>query len=181
VKRANRARTKNKTVLAFWLVPARPERDLFAELIRILAVELKAPRFEPHLTICSGPDTKTMRGALKTITAYAVRLRVRGLAAGEEYTKSLFIRFRATSTLDDLNRQLRRAAKLPTRAIPDPHVSLLYMNMPLSSGKELARTIHLPFREVTFDSIKLVRCNSSTKTANDINSWRVIATKKLSG
>jgi len=179
VKRANRARTKNKTVLAFWLVPARPERDLFAELIRILAVELKAPRFEPHLTICSGPDTKTVRAALKTIMNEAVRLRVRGLSASGDYTKSLFIRFTATSALDDLNRQLRRAAKLPVRPLRNPHVSLLYANVPLSSEKELARTIHLPFREVIFDSIKVVRCNSSTKTPADVRGWRVLATKKL--
>ena len=166
-------------MLAFWLVPARPERDLFAELIRILALELKAPRFEPHLTICSGPDTRTVRDALKTITNDAVRLRVRGLAASGEYTKSLFIRFTATSALDDLNRQLRRAAKLPVRPLRDPHVSLLYAKVPLSSEKELARTIHLPFREVIFDSIKVVRCNSSTKTSGDVRGWRVLATKKL--
>ena len=167
-------------MLAFWLVPARPERDLFAELIRILAIELKAPRFEPHLTICSGPDTKTVRDALKTITNDAVRLRVRGLAASGDYTKSLFIRFTATSALDDLNRQLRRAAKLPVRALRDPHVSLLYASMPLSSKKELARTIHLPFREVIFDSIKVVRCNSVTKTPADVRSWRVLRNEETS-
>ena len=166
-------------MLAFWLVPAKPERDLFAELIRILAVELKAPRFEPHLTICSGPDTKAMRAALKKITNGAMRLRVRGLSASGDYTKSLFIRFAAAPPLDDLNRQLRRAAELPVRAIRDPHVSLLYTSMPLSSKKELARTIHLPFREVIFDSIKVVRCNSSTTTSTDVKAWRVLATKKL--
>lgn len=179
MKRANRARTKDKTLLAFWLVPARPERDLFAELIRILAVELKAPRFEPHLTIFLGPDTKTVRGALKKIKNDPVRLRVRGLAASGEYSKSVFIRLTATSALDDLNRQLRRAAKLHVRALRDPHVSLLYTNIPLSSEKELAHTIHLPFREVIFDSIKIVRCNSSTKTPADVKGWRVLSTKKL--
>ena len=120
-----------------------------------------------------------MRAALKKITNDAMRLRVRGLSASGDYTKSLFIRFTATSALDDLNRQLRRAAKLPVRALRDPHVSLLYTNMPLSSEKELARTIHLPFREVIFDSIKVVRCNSSTKTPADVRGWRVLATKKL--
>jgi hypothetical protein len=148
-------------------------------MIRILAIELKAPRFEPHLTICSGPDTKTVRAALKMIRNEAVRLRVRGPSAGGDYTKSLFIRFTTTSVLDDLNRQLRRAARLPASALRDPHVSLLYANMPLPSKKELARTIHLPFREVIFDSIKIVRCNSSTRTPADIRGWRVLSTKKL--
>ena len=108
-----------------------------------------------------------------------MRLRVRGLSASGDYTKSLFIRFAAAPPLDDLNRQLRRAAELPVGAIRDPHVSLLYTSMPLSSKKELARTIHLPFREVIFNSIKVVRCNSSTTTSTDVKAWRVLATKKL--
>ena len=58
-----------------------------------------------------------------------------GSCSQHEYTKSLFIRFKATSALDDLNRQLRRAAKLSVRALRDPHVSLLYANVPLPSKR----------------------------------------------
>lgn len=178
MKRANRARTR--TVIAFWLTPARTRRDLFAELIRILAKELKVPRFEPHLTICSGPDTKELRDAVRKVTGTPVRLNVTEVAATNDYTKSLFIRFAGNPALEEINRKLRGVAELPGGNIRDPHVSLLYSTIPLAAKKDLAATIRLPFREVVFDSIKAVRCNAETKTPADVYSWRVIATKKLS-
>jgi len=63
----------------------------------------------------------------------------------------------------------------------DPHVSLLYKRLPASMRRELAASIKLPFREIKFDQVKTVSCNRSTETRKDVQSWRVIATKKLSG
>jgi 2'-5' RNA ligase len=179
VKRANRARTKQQTTIVYWLVPARPHRDLFARLIAILARELKAPRFEPHLTICSGPDGKEVRDTLGEIASEPVRLRVRGVGATNDYTKSLFIRFTGNRALERINRKVRGGANVPSGSIRDPHISLLYKDISIAARKELAAVIQLPFREVIFDSIKAVRCNSSTKTAADVRGWRVVSTKKL--
>jgi 2'-5' RNA ligase len=182
VKPANRARTKSKTALTYWLVPARPQRDLFAEMIRILAAQLKAFPFEPHLTICSGPDSKVVRDALKKISGVGgIRLRVKEITASNKLTKTLFIRFTRARALDELNRKLRRAAQLPPRALRDPHVSLLYNKMSLAAKKELAATIRLPFEKVSFDTIKVVRSKTPMRTSADVKSWRVVATKNLSG
>jgi hypothetical protein len=166
-------------VTAYWLVPARPERDLFWQLIRILAKQMQAPRFEPHLTICVAPGTAMARQALKKISAAPIHLQVVGLDCSNRFTKTLFVRFRRSRALDDLNKKMRRAAKIPAGVLRDPHVSLLYKSMPLSAKKELASAIRLPFREVIFDSIKILRCNSPTKTPADVNSWRVFAQKTL--
>jgi len=179
VRRANHARTKHQTTIVYWLVPARPHRDLFVKLIGILARELKAPRFEPHLTICSGPDGRGVRDALSEIASERVRLRVRGVGTTNDYTKSLFVRFAGSAALEKINRKLRREAKVSSGSIRDPHMSLLYKDFPIAAKKELAAVIQLPFREVIFDSIKAVRCNSSTKTAADVKGWRVLSTKKL--
>ena len=40
-----------KKMTAFWLMPAAEEKQLFSALIRILAHELKARVFEPHVTL----------------------------------------------------------------------------------------------------------------------------------
>ena len=181
MKPANRARTKSKSGLTYWLVPARPQRDLFVEMIRILAAELKTFPFEPHVTICSGSDSKAMRDALKKISGVArVRLRVKEIAASNKLTKTLFIRFARTRALAELNRKLQRAAQLPPRALRDPHVSLLYSKMPLAAKKELAAAIRLPFEDVRFDTIKAIRSNTPMRTPADVKSWRVVATRKLS-
>ena len=39
------------TAIVYWLMPAKSERELFRQLIRILAKEFDAPHFEPHLTL----------------------------------------------------------------------------------------------------------------------------------
>jgi cyclic phosphodiesterase-like protein len=167
-------------VLAFWLVPARPERELFAELIRILAAEMKALPFEPHLTICAAPDTSDARQALRKISAAPIRLQIASIGVSNRFTKTLFVRFRPHRALDELNRRMRAAAEVPQHILREPHLSLLYQRMPISAKKELASVIRLPFREVIFDAVKTVRCSSPTRTAVDVNSWRVVATKKLS-
>jgi hypothetical protein len=172
---------KKKSAIAFWLVPAEPERELLRQLIRILAAQLGAPRFEPHLTICVVPGARNARELLRWISAQPIRLRVRRVSYAHKFTKTLFVRFENNTALEKLNTLLQRVAKLPRARLRDPHVSLLYKRMPLSAKKELASTIRPPFAEVSFDSVKAVRCNSPTTTARDVEAWRTVARKKLSG
>ena len=67
------------------------------------------------------------------------------------------------------------------KALRDPHLSLIYKKLPAAVKRELVTTIRLPFRSVTFNLIKAVECVSPTETARAVNSWRVIATKRLLG
>jgi len=61
---------QGKKVTAFWLVPAAPEKQLFGALIRILARELKAPLFEPHVTLfVSATRAADVRRLLKDMSS----------------------------------------------------------------------------------------------------------------
>ena len=148
---------RKKILIAYWLTLARPERDLFGEIIRILAEELDAVPFEPHLSICVSSDTAAARDVIKQMSSSRIRLRIKGVSFSDAFTKTLFVRFERNAALDDLNARMRRAAKVSKGILRDPHVSLLYKTMPRSAKKELATTIRLPFEEVTFDSIKAIR------------------------
>lgn len=170
---------RKKIAVGFWLTLARPERDLFVEMIRILAAELGVPRFEPHLTICVGSNTRTAREAVRKISVSPIRLRIKEVSVSNKFTKTLFVRFERSAALDDLNTKMRRAAGVPKEVLRDPHVSLLYKRMPMSSKKELAATIRLPFKDVLFDSIRAIRSEMPMNRPTDVNSWRIIATKKL--
>jgi hypothetical protein len=182
VKRATHVPTKHKkTSLAYWLTLATPERDLFAEMIRILATELGAPRFEPHLSICAAADTKTARDVLEQFSTAPLRLQIKNVSVSTALTKTLFVRFQRNAALDELNAKLRRATRVRQETLRDPHVSLLYKTLPMSAKRELASVIRLPFREVVFDSIKAVRCHAPLETPADVDSWRTVATKKLRG
>lgn len=181
MKRAKRAPTKNKDiVIAYWLTPARPEADLFAEMIRILADQLGAVPFEPHLSICVTPDSKAANDIVKQGSVSRIRLRIKGLSFSDAFTKTLFVRFERNAALDELNAKLRRAAKAPQEILRDPHLSLLYKDLSTPLKRGLASMIRLPFSEVTFDAIKAIRCHSPMTVPADVKSWRTVAAKKLS-
>ena len=170
-----------KIATVYWLIPAEPKRELFRELIRILAKQFDAPRFEPHLTLLvTAEDRQVPKQILEQIDASSIQLRLRETSFSSKFTKTLFVRFKSNNALKKLIADLRRAAKSRGKFVRDPHVSLLYKKIPVAVKKELASTIRLPFKEVVFDSIKAVQCPSPTRTRADVDGWRVIATKRLS-
>src|SRR5919108_1637272 len=136
-----------KSALVYELLPAKPERDLFCDVIRILRKEFRAPNFEPHLTLSvTTKDRVSPVKVLRQIRSRSIRLSVRGVAQSPKFTKTLFVRFKSSPQLRKLVSELGRAAGLSMKPPTDPHVSLLYKKMPAATKKELAKMIKLPFR-----------------------------------
>jgi 2'-5' RNA ligase len=164
-----------KTAIVYWLIPAKPKRELFSEIIRILAKQLDAARFEPHLTILAARQDRQPPGKiLRQIKVSPIRLKVRDISCSSKFAKTLFVRFEPNDALEKLVVDLARVTK-SRGAVRDPHVSLLYKKIPTATKEDLASTIKLPFREVVFDSIQAVRCAFPTKTRVEIEAWRVVA------
>jgi len=169
-----------KIATVYWLIPAEPKRELFRELIRILAKQFDAPRFEPHLTLLvTAEDRQTSKQILEQIDASLIQLRLREISFSSKFTRTLFVRFKSNNALKKLIIDLRRAAKPRGKFVRDPHVSLLYKKIPVAVKKELASTIRLPFNEVVFDSIKAVRCHLPVRDRADVKGWRIMAAKSL--
>ena len=179
-----------KTVIVYWLLPAKPERELFCEIVRILRKEFRGPNFEPHLTLFSTAKDRSAIGrirrgeqspnkVLKQISLRPIRLTASGVAFSSAFTRTLFVRLKSSPLLRKLVTDLGRAAKSPAKAPSDPHVSLLYKKLPRATKKELAAVMKLPFRTVVFDSIAAVRCVSPSRTAADVESWRILGKKTL--
>ena len=171
---------RTQTVVAYWLIPAEPERELFAEIIRILAKQFDAPRFEPHVTLFAvSPDRQSAAKVLHQISASPIRLRIRDVSYSTKFTETLFLRFKSNKALQKLVVDLARVMKSRPRAVCAPHISFLYKKLPTATKKVLAATIKLPFREVVFDSIKAVRCALPTRTRAEVKAWCVIASNRL--
>lgn len=187
------AKTKNQeTVISYWLVPAKPEREYFNDVIRILAGQMKAPRFEPHLTIFSAPEDRrprknrgsrsisaSQKKILDKMQGAPLHLHVRGIGASPEFRKTVFVKLNSSRLLERLASSLRRATKSKGKAPSDPHVSLLYQKLSGPTRRGLAAMVKLPFSHVVFDSIKAVRCSSSIEKRADVKAWRVLASKSL--
>jgi 2'-5' RNA ligase len=169
-----------KTATVYWLLPAKPERDLFCEIVRILRKEFRAPNFEPHLTLFStAKDRQPPKKVLRQISTRPIRLTTRGAGFSSEFTKTLFVWFKSSDALRKLVADCSRAAKSRAKVPSDPHVSLLYKKLPRSAKKQLAAVMKLPFRSVVFDSIAAVRCASPSRTKADVDAWKILAKKSL--
>jgi 2'-5' RNA ligase len=169
-----------KSALLYWLIPAEPTRELFCELIRILANEFNAPRFEPHLTLLvTAEDRHSAKRILAQIDASPSQLRLREISFSPKFTKTLFVRFSSNNALEKLIVDLRGAMRSRGKVVRDPHVSLLYKKIPMTVKRELASMISLPFRDVVFDSIKAVRCYLPVRDHADVEAWRTVAVKSL--
>ena len=169
-----------KTATVYWLLPAKPQRELFCELIRILRKEFRAPNFEPHLTLfVAAKDRLSPKKVLQQVRSRSIRLTPRGVGFSPQFTKTLFVRFKPSAELRKLVSDLGRVTKSPAKVPKDPHVSLVYKKIPRGTKKSLAAVLRLPFRTVVFDSIAAVRCVSPSRTAADVKSWKVLGKKSF--
>jgi 2'-5' RNA ligase len=172
-----------KTAIAYWLIPAEPARSFFERMIVDLARRYNAPVFEPHLTIYVGSE----RVEAEEIIAKAasgcrlVPATVLKVCQSGEFIKTLFAQFALDRKLQQLNEMIRDAAQDSSDYQLNPHLSLLYKKMSILARRQLAHSIKLPFSEITFESIKAVRCISPTRSRADVEAWRVVAAKALSG
>ena len=169
-----------KTAIVYWLLPAKPERDLFCDVIRILRKQFRAPNFEPHLTLfVTKKDKPAAKEVLQQIRARPIRLNVRNVAHSSRFTKTLFVRFKSSPALRKLVVDLGRTAKTRAKPPSDPHVSLIYKKIPRAAKTELATAMRLPFRNVRFDSIAAVRLTLPVRAGADVEKWKIVSRKSL--
>lgn len=169
-----------KTAIVYWLLPAKPKRDLFCDVIRILRKEFSAPSFEPHLTLfVTGHDRQSPKKILDQIRLRKIRLTVRGVAFSSRFTKTLFVRFKSSPALRKLVVDLAQAAGSRAKTPKDPHVSLVYKKIPRATKKSLAVVLRLPFRTAVFDSIAAVRLTLPVRNGRDVEKWKIVARKSL--
>jgi 2'-5' RNA ligase len=173
-----------RIVIAYWLIPAEPAHSFFQGAINDLARRYDAPLFEPHVTIHVGANhIDAAEHALSKAAreCQSITVKALGIDHSDEFIKTLFVQFALNTKLQQLNTIVRSAAEDSSQYELNPHLSLLYKNMPAAARRELARSIKVPFSEVVFDELQAVRCVSPTRTCADVEAWRVVATKQLSG
>ena len=169
-------------VIAYWLIPAELAHSFFQRLIKDLARRYDAPFFEPHVTIYVGANDANAAGKALSKAArewQTINLKALGINHSDEFVKTLFVQFAMNRKLRQLHQTIRNAAQDLSDYELNPHVSLLYKNIPATARRELADSIKVLFAEVTFDSLKAVRCISPTRSRADVEAWRVIAAKSL--
>jgi putative hydrolase of the HAD superfamily len=171
-----------RIVIAYWLIPTEPARSYFQNVVNDLAERYAAPEFEPHVTVHVGVDcTETVDEVLSKAgqSSKKIALQVLNVSSSSEFIKTLFVHFARSTQLQQLNQSIRTAAQDSSDYQLSPHLSLLYKRLSIRDRRLLTHSIDVPFSEVTFDSLKAVRCVSPTRCRVDVEAWRVLAEKPL--
>ena len=171
-----------QTVIAYWLIPSESAHNFFQAIINDLARRYDAPVFEPHVTIYVGADrAEAPEEALGNAARLfkCTGLTPIGIDQSNEFIKTLFVQFAMSAELRRINDFIRDAANDSMPYELKPHLSLLYKNLAVASRRQLAASISVPSSEITFDTIKAVRCVSPTESRVDVESWQTLVTNKL--
>jgi len=171
-----------RIAIAYWLLPAEPARSFFQDLINELARRLDAPVFEPHVTIYVGASsTDAVDDIFSKATQNCEQIALQALEVdgSPEFIKTLFVQFAMNKQLAQLNHNIRAATKDCSDYHLNPHLSLLYKTLSSEDRCLLMRSIKIPFSQVTFNSLRAVRCVSPTQSRADVEAWRVVAEKPL--
>jgi 2'-5' RNA ligase len=174
----------DKELVTYWLCPAEPERENFCAIIADLATRFHAPVFEPHVTLFSTTaDRENPNKVLTEVISQRQQhqLAIRGLDYSDEFTKTLFVQFAPDPDLARLRDDLERASASPSDYELNPHLSLLYKDVDTETKRRLALSIALPFTVVNFDSVRAVIVPATISSGKDVEAWRVVAEKRLSG
>ena len=167
--------TSKARAIAYWLLPETAAREVFSREIKKLARQFGAPLFEPHVTIFVAPeDSRAPHEVLHEVKKVNIELTIHSIRFEEGFTKTLLVQFETNSALQHLGDAIWKAGGTPDRYLIDPHLSLLYAKLPPAAKQRLADKIRLPFREVRFASICVMRCASPTTTAVEVEQWKLL-------
>lgn len=167
-------------MIAFWLMPAAQEAAFFEELVRRLAREHDAPLFEPHVTVhaCEIAAAGAIQVLRDVALPEACELQVEGIDHTDTYTKTLFVQFRSTPKLQELSNSFRAGSKVSNYEM-NPHLSLLYKQLPRDVRAHLASSITVPFKTARFDRLQVITGPNPTNRSSDVESWQVLAARQL--
>ena len=171
-------------IITFWLMPAAPAGQFFTTLIGDLAARAGAPVFEPHVTLSAGKiDAATALRVLPQMQQQCepLELEIERIDSSAEFTKTLFVQFRPSPAASALSLAIANAVGGGEEYEFDPHLSLLYKEMPPRDKDALAHEIVLPFSSAVFDRVKVVAMTAPITTREQVEAWRPLGEGDLTG
>lgn len=169
--------------LSFWLIPRQPEKAALETLMAGLVARHGTPRFEAHLTVLGDvtADPAAAATALRSATAGLgpLSLGVRGVGCSDAFFKSVFVEMVASVSLLRLSERLRAALPGAQGYVLQPHLSLIYADMPVAMKEAIGREIRIEARTIEFDEAAAVTPGNAEQGWRDVTAWREVLRVKL--
>jgi 2'-5' RNA ligase len=175
----------DKLPISVWLVPALPERETLRTVITELSATFGAPAFDPHVTLYNADiPTEKQSAIMERLGEIAAEFAVFELKSGEvrhteNFFKTVFIQIEPDKTLEKLQSTIAKPLKAHGDYEFDPHLSLIYKDMPDDSKAALAQTVQTP-PYFQADEIWVVTPGDLAVGWYAITQWQVIERLKLS-
>jgi hypothetical protein len=158
---------------AVWLTPAPSDRRWLSKVILDYATEYNSPVFEPHVTVYSGlcgPEDKLEQIIAQAVTPLKpLTLQIIGLNYTKDFFKSGFIVFSPSDRLTQVFNQIHDRLHTPSDYVLEPHLSLIYKDIPIDQKRLAMLRFILSISTVTFDTVKVIMPTNQEWT--DIAHW----------
>jgi 2'-5' RNA ligase len=155
---------------------------MFSAVIAKLASEYSAPPFEPHITLYAGvhTDEDNVEALLAAVGGAAEEMELICGDTGhtDALFKTLFVQFDDPG-LGALHRQLRDNLTRSTDYALEPHLSLLYKELPPVVRRGLATDYTFRGERILFDHIAAVRPGAGQDDWSDVRGWVVWVRRPL--
>jgi Cyclic phosphodiesterase-like protein len=160
---------------AVWLTPAPSDRRWLSKVIQDYAAEYDTPAFEPHLTLYSGMvqtdnNLQTIVAESLSLTSSSpITLEIMGLNYSENFFRTGFITFALSDRLLQLSHTLRDCLSAPKEYVLEPHLSLMYKDIPIEQKRLAMLRFVVSVQSITFDTVKVV--TPSSEGWMDVAHW----------
>jgi putative hydrolase of the HAD superfamily len=161
---------------SLFLTPSPDDFAYVADLIRELSASHGTTSFEPHVTVHSG-NLRDLEALRRVVSAAVAGIRpfalpIRRIACGELYFRSLFIEFEENPLLRAIHEQVAGVEK--GGYVLEPHLSLMYGDLPRHRRDALARGIVLDRPEIHFDQLKIMTPRNRKLGWRDTVQWQTL-------
>jgi hypothetical protein len=89
------------------------------------------------------------------------------------------VQFHPSSILSQISETLRNSSQKPSDFALNPHLSLIYKHLNELIKQGLMTRVNLQKTEVFFDEVQAIATSDTVQNREDVESWKVIYTRKL--
>lgn len=161
---------------SIWLVPTTKDAKYLNQIIKNLAAQYDAPKFDAHITLYS--KIRSLSKAKQVLNDHIfcfIRTKSIGIGKSDYLWKTVFLKIKKDKPLSHINQVL--AKNLKTKYAFEPHISLIYKNLNRQTKTKLIKTLKMK-KSYTFDRIVIVRSSKDVKQWKKLYSIRLNLTRR---
>ncbi|MGC8479537.1 MAG: hypothetical protein ACP5M9_02620 [Candidatus Micrarchaeia archaeon] len=160
---------------SIWLIPDKDSSKKITPIISGLSLKYSSLIFEPHITLLKKiPFKNDLPELFKKFFSNEndFYLKSNGIGVDTDFFKCIFLKIEKTKELDLLRKRTEKFLKFE-EVHYNPHLSLLYSNIPMEKRVEEASNLSLNIDKIHISKVKLY------KTTGKIYDWQEIASISL--